>query len=55
MERVLELIIMVYTDDLKGGMTHSIYELSIRVRIEYKSNLTTFSQEFPYNMTIDKL
>ena len=28
---VLELLVMVYTGDLKGGMPHSICELNIRV------------------------
>ena len=28
---VLELLAMVYTDDLKGGVTHLVCELNIRV------------------------
>jgi len=39
---------MVYADNLKGGVTRSIYELN------YNSSLATFSQ-FSYNMIIDKL
>ena len=31
MEQVLELLVVVYTDDLKGGVTRSIHELNIRV------------------------
>ena len=31
MKRALELLVMVYTDDLKGGVTSSIRELNIRV------------------------
>ena len=30
MERVLELPVMVYADDLKGDMTHSIREFNVR-------------------------
>jgi len=29
--RVLELLVMVYTDDIKGGVTRLIHELNIRV------------------------
>jgi len=41
MEQVLELLVIVYTDDLKGGMTRPICELNLRV-----ASLVTFSREF---------
>ena len=46
MEQVLELQVMVYTDDLKGYFD---------TLIKNKSSLATFSQKFSNNVTIDKL
>jgi len=47
MEGVLELLEVVYSDKLKGGVTPSICEL------KNKSNLATFPKES--SMMIDKL
>jgi len=30
MKQVLELLIMVYADDIKGGVTHSICEFNVK-------------------------
>ena len=40
---------MVYSDDLRGGVTHLIREFNVRAVQQL------FSQEFSSNMRIDKL
>ena len=47
-KRVLELPVMVYTDDLKGRDPFD-------TQTEYKSSLATLCQEISNNMAIDKL
>jgi len=48
-EQILELLKMVYADNLKTGSD------SFDMRIKNKSILATFSRKFSNNMTIDKL
>ena len=49
-ERVLELPVMVYADDLKGGVTRLIREFNVRAVQQL-----FFKNFFSNNMGIDKL
>jgi len=53
MEQTLKLLVIVYTEDLKGcDDLKDPFDTQIEY---YKGSLETFSREFSNNMTIDKL